>query len=431
MSHKLFLADILNIKPELISEITTVNHSDGSLIVNLKLLLRSRFCPCCNSNSNIHGYYKRNLTHSVFANRKCTIIYMQRRFKCPECGFTFHEPNPFTYSNDGLTHITKINILKELKYPESTYTSAARRFNVSIPTVIRLFEKYVNIPRKKLPSILSLDEHYFPESDYDSLYCCLLMDFKTGEILDVLPDRKKNYLLSYFSKIKAQSYDYTSHLSELDNVKYLSIDLSDNFRDVAKTYFPNAIICADSFHVINHLTKCFRDVRLKCRRSTENPVMSYLLTKFEFVFHHEANLDNEPKYNRRLGRYVNYRDIRDIMLKEFAELEKAYNLKEYYVNFNHHAINDCNDEVLEKVINLFADSGISEYEGFYKMLRNWKTEIINSFKIVEGRRINNSYIESKNRQLERLLYNANGFSNFKRTRNRIMYCLNKDDNFSL
>lgn len=47
--------------------------------------------------------------------------------------------------------------------------------------------------------------------------------------------------------------------------------------------------------------------------------------------------------------------------------------------------------------------------------------------MTNGIRINNSYIESKNRILEKLLYNGNGFNNFKRTRNRILYCLNKND----
>ena len=34
--------------------------------------------------------------------------------------------------------------------------------------------------------VLSMDEHYFPESDMDSLYCSLLMNFITVEVIDVL-----------------------------------------------------------------------------------------------------------------------------------------------------------------------------------------------------------------------------------------------------
>lgn len=68
---------------------------------------------------------------------------------------------------------------------------------------------------------------------------------------------------------------------------------------------------------------------------------------------------------------------------------------------------------------------------FYNLLINWSQEIINSFTMVGSKRINNSYIESRNNQIEKLFFNANGFMNFKRTRNRILYCLNKKDTYKL
>lgn len=65
------------------------------------------------------------------------------------------------------------------------------------------------------------------------------------------------------------------------------------------------------------------------------------------------------------------------------------------------------------------------------IMLNWKQEILNSFTRVEDRRINNSHIESKNRIIEKLMLNANGFKNFSRTRNRTLYCLNKKDTYTL
>ena len=86
---------------------------------------------------------------------------------------------------------------------------------------------------------------------------------------------------------------------------------------------------------------------------------------------------------------------------------------------------------INQAISLFADSGIPELDEFHNLLKNWQEEIINSFTTINGKRINNSYIKSKNRILEKLIYNANGFTNFKRTRNRILYCLNKDSGFRM
>lgn len=136
----------------------------------------------------------------------------------------------------------------------------AERYSLSITKAQRIFDKHVQIERKKLPRILSIDEHYFPELDYDSLYCCLLMDFNDGTLIDVLPDRKKEYLISYFSKIKNMTLDHKTGKSEFNNVGYISIDLWEPYKSVAQTYFSKAIICADSFHIIKNLTKLFRDM---------------------------------------------------------------------------------------------------------------------------------------------------------------------------
>jgi len=431
MGLEQFVTKLLNIKETDLQELITLEKSDESLEIKLRLKPKPTTCPLCGSKVKIHGYYPRKLVHSVFANRNCTLFFQQRRYRCEECELTFHEPNPFINSSEGLTFETKVNVLKDLKYPEATYTSVARRYHLSVTKVMRIFDAHVSIPRKPLPEVMSMDEHYFPESDYDSLYCCLLMNFRTGEMVDVLPDRRKNYLMHYFSGIKKETLDYASRQSELDNVRYISMDMYDPFRDIASVYFPKALVCADSFHVMKHLTDCFRQVVLNCRRRTEDENLKYLLSKFRFVLNHNAILDNEPKYNKRLGRYLNYRNLRDMMFASFPEIQIAYELKEFYIRINNTCTLEDIPEALENAILHFADSGIEEYEPFYEMLTNWQREVINSFTLIDGKRINNSFIESKNRILEKLLYNGNGFKNFQRTRNRILYCLNKNDTYKI
>ena len=140
---------------------------------------------------------------------------------------------------------------------------------------------------------------------------------------------------------------------------------------------------------------------------------------------------NEKKYNKKLGRYINLRGIQEILFDAFPELKEAYDLKIGYINFNRTATLENAKEELNKQIEAFGNCNIKEYKVFYNLLKNWNKEIINSFIIVDGRRINNSHIESINRQIDRLMYNANGYINFKRARNRIMYCINKKDNYKM
>ena len=92
MSFNQFITQMLNIKEEDLEEIIPINQSDGTSILKLKLKDKSPVCPCCGGKVKIHGYYTRRLTHATLVNRKCLIFYQQRRYICPDCELTFHEP---------------------------------------------------------------------------------------------------------------------------------------------------------------------------------------------------------------------------------------------------------------------------------------------------------------------------------------------------
>ena len=415
-----FITNILNVDDKDIDSLDCIDDSNGNLTLTIKLLRKeSDVCPACDKPGRIHGYNTKKLNHSIFANRKCIIIFKQRRYKCVDCDLTFSESNPFAKRNGKITHETKINVLKDLKRTNVTYNQVAGRYNITATEVQRIFDKHVNIEPHALPEALSIDEHYFPNSDYDGLYMFIMMDFRTGELIDIYPDRKKSYLISKFSAIKNRTYNDKTHTSELSRVKYISMDLNDYYRQVCKLYFPNAIICADEFHVIKNLNDYFDNVRKRCRRNCDSDLYIYLLTKFECVLSVDADLDNIGKYNRKLGRYINYRGIRELIFEAFPDIRIAYELKEDYILFNRTATLNNAETELEKLIEAFKNCSIKEYKAFSSLLINWKKEIVNSF------------IESRNRQIGSLIYNANGLSNFKRTRNRIMYGINKNDTYSI
>ena len=93
--------------------------------------------------------------------------------------------------------------MTNLKLTESTYVSVAQKYNLSATKVTRIFDKHVNIERKSLPMVLSIDEHYFPNSDYGTKYSYLFMDFQTGIMVDIIYTRK-NCLVDYFLILKTK-----------------------------------------------------------------------------------------------------------------------------------------------------------------------------------------------------------------------------------
>ena len=148
---------------------------------------------------------------------------------------------------------------------------------------------------------------------------------------------------------------------------------------------------------------------------------------------------NQLTNERYVGQTTNFSRRKNEHFEKLKEnrhpnpkLQNAYN-KYGKENFSIEKITfeNLSKEELNKQIEAFGNCNVKEYKIFYNLLKNWNKEIINSFIIVDGRRINNSHIESINRQIDRLMYNANGYINFKRARNRIMYCINKKDTYKM
>ena len=80
---------------------------------------------------------------------------------------------------------------------------------------------------------------------------------------------------------------------------------------------------------------------------------------------------------------------------------------------------------LWKHIEEMKKSNIQEILKLQKTLINWSQETINSFTFIDGRRITNGIMESKNGIAKEIKNNAKGYKNFLRYRNRCLYCMNK------
>lgn len=70
---------------------------------------------------------------------------------------------------------------------------------------------------------------------------------------------------------------------------------------------------------------------------------------------------------------------------------------------------------------------------FANTLTQWKSEIIHSFITIPNtdKRINNAIIENTNKTIKNIKHNSNGFTNWDRFRNRILYAINDNVTFSL
>ena len=127
---------------------------------------------------------------------------------------------------------------------EYSTASIAQRNGISAVTAARIFDK-VSYPLPNLPRVLSIDE--FKGNAGGRKYQCILADPVKRKVLDILPSKNSEDLITYFLQFP---------LEKRKQVQYLVMDMSLQFRDVMTTCFPNASVITDKFHVCRYV--CIR-----------------------------------------------------------------------------------------------------------------------------------------------------------------------------
>ena len=442
------------------ADIKSMNiYNDGEgLTIDVELNSKPHKCPVCSTEtSRIKGYQNKIIRHSILNNTPCIIDYRARRYICPLCGKTFFENNPFTNKGSRLSVATVYNVLADLKNPALTFSYVASKYHISQSTVANIFDRGVNIPRRTLPECICFDETYAFKSDRSN-YICVLVDYKDKKVIDILPTRRMQDLTDYF---------YNIPLEERKKVRYVSFDMWQTYRSVAKTMFPNCVTIVEKFHLLQEFTRKATRVRIrimnknkKIKDELENEARRlkkekkklppdkqekliqaqrnyYILKKFEWmIFSKNKDILNpnlEKKMNHALGQYCNLYDLFNLLENTDEDMTEMINLKDELYDFYEKCTYEESKAKINELIIDFRSSSVPELVSFANTLTQWKPEIINSFIIIPGinKKMNNALIENRNKSIKLLKHSSNGYTNWKRFRNRVLYTINDDEKFKL
>ncbi|MBE5035617.1 transposase family protein, partial [Gallibacter intestinalis] len=151
---------LFNLEHKIINDIETISV-DNEIFVIISLKKRLSKCPVCGSFSDLtHDYRQRTLNHAILNGKTTHIIYNRRRYRCTSCSKVFAENNPFVSSGRRLSRYTIIRIMKMLKDPRVTFSMASDIVNISITSVLRIFDEYAGISTTSFPTVLCIDEVY-------------------------------------------------------------------------------------------------------------------------------------------------------------------------------------------------------------------------------------------------------------------------------
>ena len=389
MLYKHFTEKILGLQD---LEIEKVEEIDNSIHLYCHMERKAHKCPVCGVMTDKIHDYRWQIIKDIPAFGKLFYIHIKkRRYRC-SCGKRFAEKNTFLPRYHRMTNRLSAYIIDKLR-SEVSFSNVAREVNLSVSTVIRVFD-LVSYSPQKLPDALAIDE--FKGNTNSEKYQCILTDPVNKVVLDILPKRYESYLTKYFNSFSRE---------ERSHVKYFVSDMWKPYSNVSSVWFKNATQIVDKYHWIRQVIWAFEAVRKQEQKKFSKSHRIYfkksrtlLLKRFHF-------LSDEQKQQ------VN------IMLYASATLSSAYFFKEDFLK-----ILDCKDRVSAKNamsdwINSALVCGIPQFEKAAKSMINWLSGILNSF----SSPITNGFTEGCNNKIKVLKRNAYGYRNFYRFRNRILH----------
>ena len=233
-----------------------------------------------------------------------------------------------------------------------TQRKLSRTHRISATTVERWYQSHINQKYKEIvsrpcPQMLGIDEHFFTRKKG---YATTFVDLKNHNVFDVKLGRSELSLRQYLRRLPGK-----------ENVTLIAMDLSETYRNIAKRYFPNALIVADRFHVVrlinHHFLKAWQQHHPEGRR---NRGLLSLMRR------HQWRLSND-----NLANLMAY-------LKDYPVLRALYGIKQELMRYI--LLKTVNEKrmarKLPKFLSLIEKLQHSPLQALAKTLTSWLEPIV-------------------------------------------------------
>ncbi len=402
-------------------EIMNLKNENGIIWVELKSRKNKVRCPECNYfTKSIHCYARPiKSTYLDSSEQEVKLVIHKRRFHCYRCSKIFTEELDLTIKNESISNATKIQIRKDLLDYNLTIDYIAKKNHVSKYIVRKeLMKATSTIPDyiKNLPRVISFDE--FKADTKEGKYAFILNDPIHKKVLDILPNRKKEYLIQYFT-----------HTENRYSVEFVISDMYEPYLLVQKVMFPHAKYVVDKFHYTRYIMDALDKIRIRLQKEFGEKSKEYKLLK------NKKNVGLLRKYGNDINwwveteRYRNGHIVRILPgevlmeLKEVSDdLKRGYKLKELFLDIVNHVTYEEARIQFNNWIDLCRESKIEEFIDVSRTIENWLDYIVNSF---IDKRYTNGFTEGTNNKIKVIKRNAFGYKNFEMLRKRTLYIFNK------
>lgn len=384
------LHTLLNL-PEL--AITSVEMTDEQLVVHCHNRLGEAICPSClRPTGEVKKYYRRTIRDLPITGRAVYLKLEERQFFCYDCTRYFSERFSFVGPNRTTTIRYEAYLFDRCEKTPISQVAILENLCWSVVQAIYERQGRQHIASGEEVRWLGIDELALRKGHKN--YVCVLVDLERACVIDLLPDRKKAYLLSYF-KQKGTAF--------CEQIEVFCCDMWDGFVNTATTLMPNALIVVDRFHVMGQLHQAIDKYRRALRRT--HPDAEVLKQLRWLLLKHKEDLSEEE--TARIER----------AFQAFPQIEQVWQLKEdLFLWFETFDAPEAADLWLSSWILQAEDLNNPYIDTFLGTLERWRKYIVAFFL----HRITNGLVEGFNNLIKTIKRMGYGFRNFEHFRIRVL-----------
>lgn len=370
-------------------KIDEMTEQENRVVVYISMPIKEHICVACGEKTaKVHDYRMRKVGHLPMFGRLTVLIYKCRRYRCT-CGNRFPEKASFIecyqrYSKEA----NQAMVIQAVK--AKTFKDAAVALGTSISTILRRFIKQAKkaLPEGwRLPKAIAIDEY---KADRDAgKYQLIIANAETHELIDILPNRRLQTIKTYLQKYG-------------QDVEIVVMDMNGSFKANVRQALARPIIIADRFHFCRYIYWALDEVRRKVQKEW-HAYDRKKCKRMRFVLHKVAKKLTEEEH-WHLNRYLGMSE----------ELKKAY--VQWFKQAKMEKDVQKVKAGLESFYQQVEEANISVFKKRIQTLKNWQTEILNSFVFDYS----NGFLEGINNKSKVLKRNAYGFSKYEHFKAKIL-----------
>ncbi len=322
-----------------------------------------------------------------------TVLWVKkRRFSCATCKKPFTEPVPGVRKGYRTTERYRKRLLWACEN-FGDLKSVRRNYRCSSALLQRVLYEQLELKRRTRlypwPTKIGIDEHLFKHEPKLNLrrFVTMVVDHKNKRLLEVVHGKSGDDLRAALD-----------HIPGRENVQWVALDMSDAYRSFARSFFPNARLVADKFHVLRLLTPAIHR-HLKALNLPREALPMYRMLR-------RNPLKLPHVWRWRIRQWLADKPA----LRELCALREA--LFRLYRTKGYRRAKDA----LTRLTDAMAYSSLPEVQTFRNTMMRWRHEVLGYF----ASRLTNARTEGFNGKAKLVIRRAYGYKSFRNYRLRLL-----------